>query len=226
MFWLWAAPPGQGKRTTRLGVTAQGSQSLASSLVFGTGSHSPSLGAWDQGHAGSLPLLGHLPAGVRDLLPFPLLHHPPPVAGSRNRHLLAQCAADQLQEETEQLWIQVSDWDSCWDHFIHSTGHLRGHRASGQTVCSPQGPLFPALVSRFVLMPSDCFPRWPPSGRENVFVGKLLDSDRVSLSGLPCWHRNFQVALVTGNEMFSAPQVFNTKGCFAYLRGLFGNINS
>lgn len=39
---------------------------------------------------------GHSPAGVCNLLPFPLLHHPPPEAQGRSGHRLAQRAADQL----------------------------------------------------------------------------------------------------------------------------------
>lgn len=70
-------------------------------------SHSPSLGVWDQTR--DLFLVGRLPAGVWELLPFPELHHTSPLTKVRNRHFLAQGAADQLQEEGEQLWIQVSD---------------------------------------------------------------------------------------------------------------------
>lgn len=87
-------------------------------------------GVWDWDLCGRCFLIGRLPAGVWDLLLFSLLHHMPPAAPGRRGHLLAQCAANQLQEESEQLWIQAGDRGAYWDHFIHSTGHLRGERAS------------------------------------------------------------------------------------------------
>lgn len=65
----------------------------------------PSSKVWDQTSSGRPSLPGHSPAGVCDLLSFSLLHHPPPVAQARSWHLLAQCAADQLQEKGEQLRV-------------------------------------------------------------------------------------------------------------------------
>lgn len=69
--------------------------------------------------------MGHLPAEVWGLLPFSKRHHKSPLAQGRRRHFLAQGAADQLQEEGEEFWVQVNDVSPCWDDFIHSAGHLR-----------------------------------------------------------------------------------------------------
>lgn len=97
---------------------AKGCWGLISSWVIeamtegaGLDFHSPSSGARDQDSSGRP---SRLPAGVCYLLPFSLLHHPPPVAQGRSGHPLAQCAADQLQEKSEQLWVQACDRDACW----------------------------------------------------------------------------------------------------------------
>lgn len=94
---------------------AQEQESLVSSGVVeataagrGPDFHSSSPRVWDPDTEE-----GHLPAGVCCLLLFSLLQHPSPAAPGGSGHFLTQGAADQLQEKSEHLWVQVGDRGAC-----------------------------------------------------------------------------------------------------------------